>query len=77
MQNNSQNFSMQDLMRIAQSPAGRQLISLLQQGDPRELDKITHLASTGNLSQAKDMLQQILNTDKAKDLMQQLGENNG
>ena len=77
MQNNFQNFSMQDMMRIAQSPTGRQLLSLLRQSNPAELEKAGKLASTGNMSQAKDILQKMLSSEEAQKLMKQLGEKNG
>ena len=77
MQNNSQNFSFQDMMRIAQSPTGKQLLGLLAQENPEEVKKIAQLASAGNISQAKDVLQQMLNTEEKKSLLQQLGATNG
>jgi len=76
MQNNSQNFSMQDIMRIAQSPAGRQLLTLLQ-GNPAELDRVTKLASVGNINQAKEILQQMISSEDAQKIMRQLGAQNG
>ncbi len=77
MQNNSQNFSMQDMMRIAQSPTGRQLLSLLQQGNRTELEKASKLAATGNIKQAKEILQQIQLPEDVQSLIKQLGEQNG
>ena len=77
MQNNSQNFSMQDMMRIAQSPTGQQLISLLKQSDPSQLKKLSAMASSGNMDQAKDVLQQMLRSNEAQTLMQKLEEENG
>ena len=76
MQNNSQNFSMQDMMRIAQSPTGRQLLSLLQQGNRTELEKASKLAATGNIKQAKEILQQIQLPEDVQSLIKQLGEQN-
>lgn len=77
MQNNSQNFSMQDMMRIAQSPTGQQLLSLLKQGDPSQIRNLSAMASSGNIDQAKSLLQQMLSSNDAQKLMQKLEEENG
>ena len=77
MQNNSQNFSIPDMKRIAQSQAGKELLSLLKQENSAELEQIANLASSGNISQAKNILQQMLNSSEAHRLIQKLGEENG
>ena len=77
MENNSQNLSWQDVMRIAQSPTGQQLLSLIKQSDPVQLKSISSLAGSGNLDQAKMILEKMLNSDEAHRLMQKLGDENG
>ena len=51
MQKNSDNFSMQEAMRLASSPAGQQLLTLLKQADPATLQKAMQQASSGYYSQ--------------------------
>ena len=73
MQKNSGNFSMEDAMALANSPAGQQLLALLQQSDPEALRRAMHQASSGNFIQAKDALTPLFASEEAKKLLQQLG----
>ena len=73
MQKNSDNFSIQDLMRLANSPAGKQLISLLQQADPGAIANAKSQASSGNYAQAAQSLAPFLASEEVQKLMQQLG----
>ncbi len=77
MEKNSGNFSVQDAMKLANSPAGKQLIALLQQSDPAMMQKITEHASSGDYSQAKQALAPLLASEEVKKLLQQLGGQNG
>jgi len=73
MQKNSGNFSMQDIMHLANSPAGKKLISMLQQSDPTAIQKAMEQASAGDYAQAKQSLGPFLASDEVKKLIQQLG----
>lgn len=73
MQKNSDNFSMQDALRLANSPAGQQLLALLQQADPEALDKAKTQASSGDFSQIAQTLSPLLASEDVKKLLQQLG----
>ena len=73
MQKNSQNFSVQDALRLAKSPAGQQLLAMLQQADQDTLQQIMQQASTGQYDQAKASLENILTSPEAKALIQELG----
>ncbi len=73
MQKNSDNFSMQDVMQLASSPAGQQLLAMLQKSDPEALRKAMQQASSGDFSQAKQSLEPLFASDEAKKLLQQLG----
>lgn len=77
MQKNSENFSLQDIMRLANSPAGKQLISMLQQSDPATMQKAMEQASAGDYTKAKQALEPFINSDEVKKLMRQLGAKNG
>jgi len=60
------------LLKIAQSPAGQQLLSILQSSNAAELDKITAAASSGNMEEAKQKLTGMLSTREARELLKQL-----
>ena len=65
MQKNSQDFSMQEALQMAKSPAGQELLGKLRQADPSQLQKIADQAATGDYKNAASQL---------KALLQQLGE---
>lgn len=73
MEKKSQDFSMDDVMRIANSPAGQQLISMLQQADSASLQEVSRQANAGNYDQASHILNQMLSSPEAKDLIKTLG----
>ena len=57
------------LLKIAQSPAGQKLLSLLQGG---EIDRITAAAAAGNYEEAKKMLNTALSSPESRELLKQL-----
>lgn len=63
---------MQQLLRLAQSPAGQQLIAALKRTGGDELEKAAALASGGNMEQAQRSLASTLNTPEIQKLLQQL-----
>lgn len=67
-------FSMQDAMRLAQSPAGRQLYALLQQSNSADLQTVINSATSGDYRKAQTLLSAMLDSPEAKALLQQLGE---
>lgn len=60
------------LLKIAHSPAGQRLLSLLQTGNAAELDTIAAAAASGNLEEAKRKISGMLSTKEAQELLQQL-----
>ena len=60
------------LLKIAQSPAGQQLLTMLKAENPNELNSIAVTASSGNLEDAKQKLSTILNSKEARELLKQL-----
>lgn len=72
MQNNG-NPSMQEILKMAQSPAGQQLIQMLQQSGGQELQQAMEKAAAGDYSQAKQAITSLLNDPEAKKLLEQLG----
>lgn len=73
MQKNFDNFSMQDAMRLVNSPAGKQLMALLQQTNPDALNKAKAQATAGDYSQIVQTLAPLLASEEVKKLLKQLG----
>ena len=73
MQKKSQDFSKEDIMRLAQSPAGQQLIALLRQGDSTQLQQVISQAQSGDYVNASQTLNAMLNTPQAQKLLKELG----
>ena len=75
MAKNSKDFSAQNIMQMVQSPAGQQLIAMLQNTDPAVLKKAMAQASAGNYEQAKASLTPLLESENIKTLLQKMGGN--
>lgn len=71
MQKNSQDFDLQEALRLAKSPAGQQLLAMLRSAG--KLDQAADQAKAGNYSQAISSLQDILSTPEGQRLMKELG----
>jgi len=65
MQKKSDDFSMQEAMRLSKTPAGQQLLAALQQADQSQLQKIARQAAAGDYTTAAQQL---------NDLLKQIGE---
>ncbi len=74
MQKKPDPFSMQDALRLANSPAGQQLLDRLRQADPEAFKKAQDQISTGNYSQIAKTLAPLLASEDIKKMMQKLGE---
>lgn len=61
-----------ELMKIARSPAGQQLMAMLQSGNPAELNAIAAEAAAGNIQEAVRKLSGLLQKDEAKELLKLL-----
>lgn len=72
MQNNG-NMSMQGLLRMAQSPAGQKLIQMLQQNGGEGLQQALSKAASGDYSDAKQAIADLMKDPEAKKLIEQLG----
>lgn len=59
------------LIKIAQSPAGQKLLTMLQTSNT-DLNQITSAAASGNLEEAKQKLAGVLSTSEAHDLLKEL-----
>ncbi len=73
MHKNSQNFDMQEAMRLAQSPAGKQLLAMLQKSDANHLQQAKKQADAGDYTAAMHTVKQLLNTEQGRELLKKLG----
>ena len=77
MEENSINFSMQDIMRLAGTPAGQELLNYLQQKNQKQLQMAIAHAVSGNMDQARTFIVQLANDPQAQKLIKQLGDCHG
>lgn len=73
MQKNSDNFSIQEAMRLAKSDAGQQLIAMLQAQNNDSLKQAMSQASKGDYDKLKQTLAPLLASAEAQKLLSQLG----
>ena len=66
-------LSMEDLMKLAASPAGQQLMQLLQNSDPIAMQNAMQKASFGDLSGAKEAISALANNPQVQKLLEQMG----
>ena len=59
MGNQNPGFSMEDVMQLVKSPAGQQLVKLLQNSNDPALQKARKLSAEGNMNGAKEALQHL------------------
>lgn len=72
MQKNSQNFSMQDAMRLANTDAGQRLLALLQQSDGKTLQQAMDQAAAGNYENMQKTLSSLLASAEVQALLKEL-----
>ena len=77
MMKNSQDFSIQEAKRLAKTPDGQRLITMLQQNDNEKLQKAMAEASAGNYKEAGSILQSLLSTPEAQQLIRRIGADHG
>lgn len=73
MQKNNQDFSIDEIMRLAKSPAGQQLLAMLKQSDNEKLEQAVSQAKTGDYTQAGQTLSAMLSSPEAQKLLKELG----
>lgn len=72
MEKNSPGFDLAALMKIAGSPAGQKLLSLVQKNRDARFDEAMEQARSGDCTQAQQMLRQLLSTAEAQELMKEI-----
>lgn len=66
---------MTELFRLAQTPAGRQLIAMLQKSGGARLNEAITKAAAGDYAQAKENLSDLLSSPEAQVLLKELEDN--
>lgn len=69
--------AIRDAMRLAQSPAGQQLLQLLRTAGGQELDQAMNKALSGDYQDAKKLLANLMTDPRTAELMNQIGGNHG
>lgn len=65
-------FDMQQAMKLAHSDAAKQLFAMLQSSSNDALQSAMTQAAAGDMTQAQQLLQQLMANDRARALLQQL-----
>lgn len=73
MSKKSDEFSVNDAMRLAQSPAGQRLFAALQAQNGDALRSAMDQAAKGDYDQVKKTMAELLKDPKMQALLQQLG----
>lgn len=73
MQEKTPNFSIEDAMRLANSPAGKQLMALLRQQPKETLQAAADKAAAGDLENAKKSLNALFSAPETQALLKELG----
>lgn len=73
MGNQQNGFSMEEVMQLMRSPAGQQLIKLLQSSDDPALQKAKQLSANGNLDGAQEAIRHLAASEEIKKILSQFG----
>ena len=73
MQKKSEDFSMQEALRLAQSPAGQQLLAMLKQSNNEQVKQAGQQARAGDYNAAMETVRAFLSTEEGQALFKQLG----
>lgn len=66
-------ISMQEVLRLAASPAGQQLIALMQQKGGTKFEQAMQQAAAGDYTGAKRAMESFLTDPQAQRLLKELG----
>ena len=70
--NAGSNMDLTEIMRLAQTPAGQKLVSMLQQSSGQELRGALEKASSGDYRDAQKAIRSFLTNPEAQALLEQL-----
>ena len=77
MQPDQNQFSMEDAIRLAGTPAGQQLINLLKSSTDRNMDSARKAVEAGDMEQAKKSLSGLLKSPDIQKLLKELENSHG
>lgn len=78
MEKNFQDFSMQEALRLAQTPAGQRLLAMLQQQYGEQLRQVINQAASGHYEEVQRKMADLLSNPEAQSLLNQMrGSQNG
>lgn len=77
MQNKQENFSMQDAMRLANSPAGKELLALLKESSDGTVEQARKQAEHGDFEQVKKTLAEVMKNPNVQKLLEEMRKANG
>ena len=77
MEKKSQDFSIREAKQLAGTPEGQRLMQLLRQQDTGQLQKAMDAAGSGQYQEAGKILNSLLSSPEARELIRQLGGKNG
>lgn len=66
-------ISMQEVLRMAASPAGQQLIAMLRKQSDSDFQAAMSSAASGDYTQAKQAIEKLMADPQALKLLKQLG----
>ena len=66
-------ISLQEVLRMAASPAGQQLIAMLRKQSDSEFQAAMSSAAAGDYTQAKQAIEKLITDPQARKLLNQLG----
>ena len=67
------NLSMQEVLRMAATPAGQQLIAMFRSQSDSEFQSAMSSAASGDYTQAKRAIEKLMQDPQAQKLLKQLG----
>ena len=71
--NSNEHFSMEQAMAFAGTPAGRQLLAIMQSKGNADLQKAKSLAESGNMKEAAKAMSSLLADPEVQKLLKQFG----
>ena len=78
MEKNFQDFSMQEALRLSQTPAGQRLLAMLQQQYGEQLRQVINQAASGQYEEVQRKMADLLSNPEAQSLLNQMrGSQNG
>ena len=77
MEKNSQNFSMQEALRLANTKAGQQLLALLKENHDPGVRQAVQQASKGDYTNIQAHLQSLMRSPQVQNLLKELEESHG